>query len=967
MKRVTTANNNAYSRYVYGPNYVESFGTVNTVADESYSFQLFDGVGRVTLAAGNHPGSNGGYSARNTIYDAMGRAIKQSNPTEVTGAWLPTGDDVAGWLYTQQTYDWKGRPLVTTNTDLTTKEASYTGCGCAGGEVVTLTDEGTLINSAANRRQQKVYSDVLGRTMKTEILNWEGSGPGGAGRSVYSTTINNYNARDQLTRIRQFDAAQETVPSDPNDLSCPSGSCQQATMSYDGYGRLKTEHVPEQDEGTATTWNYNFDDTVQSVSDPRNATQTFSYNNNRRLVTGISFSAPAGIDPTAPVSYNYDAAGNRTSMADGMGSMSYAYDQLSRLTSETRTFASLGTYSLSYAYNLANQLNSITDPFSAQVGYNFDTAGRVSRVTGSGFGGVSNYTSNTSDIQYRAWGAQKSVTYGDGKSATTSYDARMRPSAYDLPGLREQFQYYNDGRLKQMTDLDDRPQNGNGDTSRHFSRVQTYDQLGRLTSVNPIESSGLPFRQNYAYDPFGNLTSRWGHYYYQTQTIDNAGFQNNRRQGWDYYADGQVQHNPIAFDSNGNVTSSRDWTYDAAGRMVQVQETITNPNSVSTYTTNYDGDGQSIRESTTTNSFNTTAYLIRSSVLGEVVTSLDSAGNKTKTVVNVDGLLMAVQFSGSGFNSVSWTHIDPLRMSEAGDTKPVYDPLGNYIPWQHVPGAPPNAYPPIAASYGGLGPSFGYSINSSCILDGIPTDCSLAMNMLGHGSAEQCPNNYCGAGRARNGDLVPLTRDPDTGLLGYYSIRPQNTITEKPFTDADLDAIRAQIAKMAASGRCGTFLSRLLTNAGAGDDPPVMTNIVDLFDLVRSQGGFVSATLNSQGSSRGYSSVRGAAGAPGGAKVLLSSTSDVYSPRTRISYYAYDALSELTHVAGTQLSNYVEGAFSDYNLAQEALRLANDMGHGVKNLNLTPPTVNPYQDKDGRWSGHYHGIVSLFCKRTERP
>jgi hypothetical protein len=62
-------------------------------------------------------------------------------------------------------------PLVTTNTDGTTKEASYAGCGCAGGEVVTLTDEGTIDGGVAKRRQQKIYSDVLGRTVKTEILN----------------------------------------------------------------------------------------------------------------------------------------------------------------------------------------------------------------------------------------------------------------------------------------------------------------------------------------------------------------------------------------------------------------------------------------------------------------------------------------------------------------------------------------------------------------------------------------------------------------------------------------------------------------------------------------------------------------------------------------------------------------------------------------------------------------------------
>jgi len=196
---------------------------------------------------------------------------------------------------------------------------------------------------------------------------------------------------------------------------------------------------------------------------------------------------------------------------------------------------------------------------------------------------------------------------------------------------------------------------------------------------------------------------------------------------------------------------------------------------------------------------------------------------------------------------------------------------------------------------------------------------------------------------------------------------PQKTVTEKPFTEADLDAMRAEIAKIVAAGRCGEFLSRLFTNAGAGNDPAVHKNILDLFDAVRKQGGFVSATLNSQGSSRGFSEAIGAVGSPGGAKVRLSSTSDVYSPKLRISYHAYNALSELTHVAGTQVSNYAQGAFSDYNLAYEAHGLADKMGTEVQNLNLTPPTGNPYNDSLGRWSDYYHGIVKLFCKRTERP
>ena len=111
LERVTTVNNGAYKRFWYGPNYVASYATVNTIADELYAVQAVDGLGRVMGTASNHPGSYGGYSLVSTIYDQMGRVWQQSNPTEINSAWLVSGDDAAGIYYTQQTYDWKGRPL----------------------------------------------------------------------------------------------------------------------------------------------------------------------------------------------------------------------------------------------------------------------------------------------------------------------------------------------------------------------------------------------------------------------------------------------------------------------------------------------------------------------------------------------------------------------------------------------------------------------------------------------------------------------------------------------------------------------------------------------------------------------------------------------------------------------------------------------------------------------------------------
>jgi len=165
---VTTANTGAYAHYVYGPNYVLTYASVNNVAanfydSDSYSVQHFDGAGRPYAAAGYHPGSVGGFKAQVTYYDVMGRVMKQSNPTEFTAIGRPQAT-MRRLDFTQQNYDWKGRPLVTTHlADGTQKYATYGGCGCAGGEVVTVTDE--------VGRQRKGYSDALGRQWKSEILN----------------------------------------------------------------------------------------------------------------------------------------------------------------------------------------------------------------------------------------------------------------------------------------------------------------------------------------------------------------------------------------------------------------------------------------------------------------------------------------------------------------------------------------------------------------------------------------------------------------------------------------------------------------------------------------------------------------------------------------------------------------------------------------------------------------------------
>ncbi|MBC8028496.1 MAG: PD40 domain-containing protein [Pyrinomonadaceae bacterium] len=734
IERITATTNGAYQRFVYGPNYVQQFGSVNNLADDSSAIQVFDGTGRVFASASAHPGSTGGRSAIYSIHDAMGRRTMQSNPTEINGDWVPVGDDATGWLFTQQTYNWQGKPLVTTNTDGTTKEASYSGCGCAGGEVVTLADEVVILPPQSgggvmspDRRKRKVHADVLGRTVKSEILNRDGT--------PYMTTVTEYNARDQVKAVKEYKGAAVNG-------SCPATTCQQTTTEYDGYGRLKRRHLPEQNAGAVTTWSYNNDHTVDKITDARGASRTFGYNA-RRLVTSITYAWPGGGTVPTPASFGYDAAGNRTSMTDSTGSVTYHYDQLSRMDWEERTFAGLygATYRLTYgSYNLAGQLTSLAEPsqFGSSVGYGYDEAGRLEEVTGSSFpDGVA------SELKYRASGALKEMSYGNGSRLNNSFNSRLQITSYQVkvPGTpvgqdeaaRSEYEYDAGGRITRAYDR----------TDPGFDRSYLYDLVGRLMSASTVNSA---YYQNFSYDEFDNLTVRSnGSWRYHDTTL--MQYANNRNISTTVYPNGvQPRTSYWVYDADGNVTNdhNKQYTYDAAGNKRLVFEN-TDTRSLWLHQ-DYDADGERVKRveqnlpaggvlSTVT------SYYLRSSVLDSVVVELDQNGQKRESYVYANGVVIAQQKN----NQVQWVHVDPVTASlrETNGLRREVDPLGNDAPLSDP--APPDEATPdylYTGTYGNSGNNL--DTQSGCSIDGQPMDCSFAVRLVSMGVAAQCPDNRCG-------------------------------------------------------------------------------------------------------------------------------------------------------------------------------------------------------------------------------
>jgi RHS repeat-associated protein len=627
IERVTNQVNNAYTRYEYDPNYghTRSYSTTKDLNSIAYTNTIRDGAGQVRLFVASHPGSVGGYRAQRMSYDALGRVVEQTNMTEITGGGTPIGDDASGYQLTLQWYDWKGRPTLATFPNGNTVEVKYGGCGCAGGEVTTTRDE--------RGRRKKLYKDELGRLAKVEEMNWLES------QGVYATTTYSYNARDQITGINQ--------------------QGQSRGFDYDGHGRLISRSTPEQ--GT-TTYSYYSDDTTQTQTDARGVTTTLTYNG-RHLPTQIAYSTPAGVAPTATVTLGYDAAGNRTSMSDGLGSMSYSYDRLSRMTAETRTFTNVGTYTLSYEYDLGGALTRVTNPWGAQVAYTYDAEGRASGVNGRNASGTPTYagvSTYADGLKYRAWGALKEATYGNGALHSQSFDNRMRLTGWHVANVMGwNYSYDKFGENSHRVTY---AQNTGDQT---LNRSYDYDQVGRLweehsgneadahvaSPQQPFPSTPTgPISHSYRYDQHGNMTYRvgWGGTF-SSYTNQYHSFTNNRQDG-------------LIYDATGNLTNDgAQYTYDATGQQVNG----TYPPGWGGYANyslqqSYDGDG--LRAKKTDNGV--TTYVLRSSVLGNQVAAelqfWNNSWNWGRGYVYLGGQLLALQQN----STVVWVHQDPVVKSQ---------------------------------------------------------------------------------------------------------------------------------------------------------------------------------------------------------------------------------------------------------------------------------------------------------------
>ena len=649
-------------------------------------------------------------------------------------------------------------------------------------------------------------------------------------------------------------------------------------------------------------------------------------------------------------------------MTDGLGSAGYVYNQLSQMTSESRTFAGVGTFNLSYGYNLAAQLTAITDHFGAQVGYVHDTAGRVITVTGTNFGSVSTYASN---IQYRASGAMESMDYGNSRSLSMTYNTRLQPASFLAPGVMSKtYDYQADGRLKFSHDV----------LNPQFDRSYAYDHAARISeglsgaeARNEGTTNLRPYKESFVYDVFGHLTQRpvnkvWsgqgGAFSPATQT-----YVNNKNSVWQY-------------DAAGNLTDTGpvDYTIDAAGqtsRSVSVTSFPPDGEPVDVYgsmmdlTQSFDGDGLAVKKlgvetllhsdpaenETTTR----TTHLVRSSVLGGKVVSEIGSESEQRGFVYLEGEVLALQYRTT--QTVNWEHRDPgnasIRMTSSNggvfnDGTGELDPLGNDA-------GPTNTVTPLSPRlwkltvYPGFGGA-GMDGATQCNVDGRMTNCSSAFGYVaaGAGTVQQGPGFY--------GDFVIVNHEPSIDSRDHFSQSvyylgfPQNPTPQT----APTGNIGQNVAGL-LTGKCGEFVQSLYKQA-AGMYPHMELrsqtfNLLDVFNTINSRPGAIviePVVVDGRRAGGTISGRMGDTANPATIHLLPVTYFNVLpaSGRRYAEYsYAIRAIHETFHLAG----------YNDYGLAQAVHKLT-----GAPGL--------PKEGSDSfAFSDYWNDVLRSKCPEPKKP
>ncbi|HXI04584.1 MAG TPA: RHS repeat-associated core domain-containing protein, partial [Candidatus Saccharimonadales bacterium] len=358
--------------------------------------------------------------------------------------------------------------------------------------VGTLPPDPRTLPDAIKRRSMKSYDD-LGR-VDTET-DPEGHAthytydPAGNVLTVTDplmhVTTYEYTPANRVSKVIRADTGQTQITYDADGnrtgVITPTGGSYKWT--YDSRNRVATQKDPL---GNVTQFHY---DLVGNVIEQDNADGTWvrmAYDPMNRL------RRRERSDGTW-AERSYDAAGNMVRAATEKTLLTFTYDALNRMSSETLELNGTSfTKTVQYQYDEESNLTGVTDPTGRVLTYAYDLAGELTGVDSTTQGVMVQITRD-------GYGQRGAIAYGNGTSGTLTFDKNGRPTGIDWTAPIAQFGYTRDdvGAPTTVTEsLGGTPE----------TLTITRDALNRPVTSSASVAPGLR-SETFGYDLNGNLVN----------------------------------------------------------------------------------------------------------------------------------------------------------------------------------------------------------------------------------------------------------------------------------------------------------------------------------------------------------------------------------------------------------------------------------------------------------------------------
>ena len=513
-----------------------------------------------------------------TAYDELGRVSAITNAArEVTrftydAAGRKTATIYADGKQATTAYDTAGRPAKTTSPDGLVTTTTYD----AGDRPLTVTR-----TAPGKPAETTTYTyDALGhRLTATDPLGRKTAWTYDAHGNVITVTRpdgivgtrNTYDAQDNLLTATDAAGATTTYTYDAarNQTSLTDARGSRYAFTYDALRRKTSMTYPD---GSVEKWAYDLAGNQVAFTNRAGQTKATAYTAANQPLSETWSAAPSplapALTPTLPpaTAYAYDTDGRLKKVDNGNAKLTYTYDELGRLTSETSDLSALvpglTTHTVGYRYDALGRRSDLVYPDKTKVSYDYDARNRLTTIDPQGGGRTPLAT-----YAYDAQGRIEKLTRDNGVASTYSYDMAgqltdithesggtvLARSAYTLDVL---------GRRTSQTREDGITETYGYDTTSQLTSAD-YGANSRVT-VDP--TGGRVTRETFAYDPLGNRTQ-------VGRVIPNAPSATTS-----YTANALNQYTQVAgvafaYDANGNLTNDgkQTYRYDAQNRLLAVE------------------------------------------------------------------------------------------------------------------------------------------------------------------------------------------------------------------------------------------------------------------------------------------------------------------------------------------------------------------------------------------------------------